>query len=60
MGVLATVNGLGDFIASVTVGSLFLLGPPYAYGTASAVMFLGALLLISRTGHVEPSPPSAN
>jgi len=60
MGVLATVNGLGDFIASVAVGSLFLLGQPYAYGTASAVMFLGALLLIPRTGPVQSPPATAD
>jgi MFS family permease len=60
MGVLATVNGLGDFIASVAVGSLFLWGQPYAYATAAALMFLGAVLLIPRTGHVEPLPPSAD
>lgn len=58
MGVLATVNGLGDFIASVAVGSLFLVGQPYAYATAAVLMFLGAALLIPFTGHVEPTPLS--
>lgn len=60
MGVLATVNGVGDFIASVAVGSLFLLGQPYAYATAAVLMFLGAVLLIPRTGHVQPPMPSSD
>jgi MFS family permease len=46
-GVLATVNGIGDFIASVGVGSLFALGGQVAFGTAAAIMLVGTLWLAS-------------
>ena len=45
MGVLATVNGLGDFIASVGVGALFALGPQVGFAVAAAVMLLGTVWL---------------
>jgi MFS family permease len=45
MGVLATVNGLGDFIASVGVGALFAIGPQVGFAVAAAVMLVGAAWL---------------
>lgn len=60
MGTLAVVNGLGDFIASVGIGSLFLIGMPVAFASAAALMATGALLLIPRTGHSEPLPDSVS
>ena len=48
MGMLATVNGLGDFVASVGVGALFALGPQVGFAAAAALMFTGAVLLAIR------------
>ncbi len=45
MGVLATVNGIGDFVASVGFGALFVLGAEYGLFTASALMAVGAVWL---------------
>jgi MFS family permease len=46
MGALATVNGIGDFVASVAFGQLvYLLGPATAFSAASAVMLAGAIWL---------------
>lgn len=46
MGVLGTVNGLGDFVASVTVGLLWsAASPAAAFGFAATVMALGTLAL---------------
>lgn len=47
-GVLATVNGIGDFMSSVVVGALwtyFGTGPAFAY---SAVLFVAGAVLVSR------------
>lgn len=47
-GVLATVNGIGDFVSSVVVGVLwtsFGTGPAFAY---SAVLFVAGAVLVSR------------
>lgn len=52
MGLLAAVNGLGDFLASVGVGALFLFGAPAAFAAAAAVMLAGTLWLAAR-----PAPP---
>jgi MFS family permease len=42
-GALATVNGVGDFVASVGVGSLFyVLGAEWGFGVAAALMAAGA------------------
>jgi len=49
-GVLATVNGVGDFLSSVVVGALwtaFGTGVAFAY---SAVLFAAGALLVLRTG----------
>ena len=48
MGVLATVNGLGDFVASVGVGALFALGPQVGFAVASGVMLVGAVWLMGQ------------
>jgi MFS family permease len=55
-GVLATVNGVGDFVSSIVVGSLW-----SAFGTAaafsySAVLFFAGAVLISQ---VKTQPPTA-
>jgi MFS family permease len=45
-GLMATVNGLGDFVSSVAAGLLFdLASPAWAFGSAAALMLLGAGLL---------------
>jgi MFS family permease len=41
-GVLATVNGIGDFVASVGVGSLFAVGAEWGFAAAAGLMALGA------------------
>ena len=46
MGTLATVNGLGDFVASVGVGALFALQPQLGFAVAAAVMLAGTLWLV--------------
>lgn len=45
MGTLAAVNGIGDFIASVGVGSLFIFGPEVGFGGAAAFMIAGTVWL---------------
>jgi MFS family permease len=47
MGVLGTVNGIGDFGASVVVGVLWTaVSPVAAFGFAGSLMLLGALFLM--------------
>jgi len=46
MGTLATVNGLGDFVASVGVGALFALHPQVGFAAAAGVMLAGTLWLV--------------
>lgn len=49
-GVLATVNGIGDFVSSIIVGLLLThLGPSVAFGY-SAALFIAGSLLVLRTG----------
>ena len=46
MGMLATVNGMGDFVASVGFGALFYhLGPEVGFAAAAAIMLMGTLWL---------------
>lgn len=46
-GVLATVNGIGDFISSIIVGILWTsLGTKVAFGYSAVVFALGALLVL--------------
>ncbi|MEP6809039.1 MAG: MFS transporter [Chthoniobacterales bacterium] len=51
-GVLATVNGIGDFISSIVVGLLWTaFGTAIAFGYSAVLFFLGALLVArARTG----------
>ncbi len=45
-GVLATVNGVGDFISSVVVGALWtILGTQFAFGYCAVLFAAGALLV---------------
>jgi len=47
MGVLGTVNGIGDFFASVLIGFLWTgVAPAYAFIISSAIMLVGASVLI--------------
>lgn len=48
MGVLATVNGVGDFVASVGVGALFAVGPAVGFEVAAGVMLAGAVWMSVR------------
>jgi MFS family permease len=51
MGVLGTVNGIGDFGASVLVGLLWTaISPVAAFGFAGVFMLAGALVLITNVG----------
>jgi MFS family permease len=46
MGVLGTINGIGDFFASVIVGLLWTaFSPVAAFGFAALVMFVGVMVL---------------
>ncbi|MBA4065848.1 MAG: MFS transporter [Isosphaera sp.] len=44
-GVLAAVNGVGDFVASVGVGALFAVAPAVGFVAAAGVMLVGTLWL---------------
>jgi dipeptide/tripeptide permease len=49
-GVLATVNGIGDFLSSIIVGALWTAkGTNVAFGYSAVLFSLGALLVL-RTG----------
>ena len=53
-GVLATVNGIGDFLSSIIVGVLWTaLGTSVAFGYSAVLFSLGALLVL-RTRPTEP------
>jgi MFS family permease len=47
MGMLATVNGIGDFFASVAIGALFALGPQVGFAVAAGLMAVGAVWLLA-------------
>jgi MFS family permease len=49
-GVLATVNGFGDFISSVLVGALWVVSPVWAMSFVIAASLAGAIIIAS-TGH---------
>jgi len=45
-GVLATVNGIGDFISSIAVGVLWsAFGTEVAFGYSAVLFFAGALVV---------------
>jgi MFS family permease len=47
-GVLGTVNGMGDLVSSVIVGTLWtIFAPLYGFAYSAALSFLGALLLLA-------------
>ena len=53
-GVLATVNGVGDFISSIVVGALWsIFGTTVAFGY-SAVLFIVGALLVARLAPQAP------
>ncbi len=53
-GVLATVNGIGDFLSSIIVGALWsAFGTSTAFGY-SAVLFVGGALLVARLHRAAP------
>jgi MFS family permease len=53
-GVLATVNGIGDFLSSIIVGALWTAaGTSVAFGYSAVLFSLGALLVL-RTGQAKP------
>ncbi len=55
-GVLATVNGVGDFLSSAMVGLLWsIFGQTVAFGY-TAVLFLMGSILVVRVGSVTSSP----
>ena len=48
MGVLGTVNGIGDFGASITVGLLWTaISPVAGFGVSGVAMLVGAIVLVS-------------
>jgi MFS-type transporter involved in bile tolerance (Atg22 family) len=55
-GVLATVNGVGDFLSSAIVGLLWsTLGQTVAFGYAAILFLLGAVLVV-RVASAASSP----
>ena len=52
-GVLATVNGVGDFLSSVAVGALWILDPRLAMLVVIATSLIGAAIIVGTL-------PSAN
>ena len=58
-GAMATVNGIGDFVSSLTVGWLWAAyGPGAGFGFACLLMAAGAILVI-QTGKRAAEPPSS-
>lgn len=60
-GVLATVNGIGDFVSSALVGALWLVHPGVAMGTVIATSLIGAGIIATthpRLASDRPSSPS--
>jgi hypothetical protein len=55
-GVLATVNGVGDFLSSAMVGLLWsFFGQKVAFGYTAVLFLMGAILVV-RVGSVTRSP----
>jgi len=47
-GVMATVNGLGDFLSSLIVGFLWTYASPiYAFGYAAGISLLGSIIILN-------------
>jgi MFS family permease len=59
-GVLATVNGVGDFLSSIVVGLLWsAFGPAVAFSYSAVLFALGALLVLRLRGASPPHGASA-
>jgi MFS family permease len=60
-GVLATVNGIGDFASSLLVGALWAVSPTSSMTLVIAASLIGAILIV-RAGelaeHVKSAPPA--
>ena len=59
-GVLATVNGVGDFLSSIVVGVLWTVcGPAAAFGYSAVLFAVGAVLVLrlSRPRYFPSAPP---
>lgn len=56
-GVLATVNGIGDFVSSVAVGGLWVASPVWAMGFVVVVSITGAIM-IGLTSTSSPGTPA--
>ncbi len=54
-GVLSTVNGLGDFISSATVGFLWVISPAWAMLFVIAVSLTGAAIIAGTTPTAPPN-----
>src|SRR6185437_12990468 len=55
-GVLATVNGIGDFVSSIVVGLLWTyLGTTIAFSYCAVLFVLGAILVTRTGGTVQPA-----
>ena len=55
-GVLATVNGVGDFISSIVVGLLWTqFGTTVAFGYSAVLFVLGAILVTQSGGRTPPA-----
>ena len=58
-GVLATVNGFGDFISSIAVGALWsVFGTTAAFGYSLILSLGGALLVLRLHLHAHPAAGS--
>lgn len=56
-GLLGLIDGIGDLVSSLTVGILFTVtDPAWAFVYAAVMATLGALALLQRHRHAEPSP----
>jgi mannose/fructose/N-acetylgalactosamine-specific phosphotransferase system component IID len=59
-GVLATVNGVGDFISSIVVGLLWTgFGTGVAFGYSALLFFSGAVLVAQLRPALTNYPPTA-
>jgi MFS-type transporter involved in bile tolerance (Atg22 family) len=55
-GTLATVNGVGDFLSSVIVGTLWMaFGTSVAFGYSAVLFAAGSLLVLRTPSGGEPS-----
>jgi hypothetical protein len=55
-GVLATVNGVGDFVSSASVGMLWVISPVWAMLFVIVMSLSGAAVIVSNTGNERSEP----